>query len=46
MVHRRLLTILAIGGVLAGASALGGAAGPAQKPLTGQQIAQKILAKG
>ena len=46
MVHRRLLTVLAIGAVIAGASAIGGAAGPAQKPLTGQEIAQKILAKG
>jgi hypothetical protein len=46
MVHRRLLTLLAIGGVLAGASAIGGTAGPVQKPLTGQEIAQKILAKG
>jgi len=46
MVHRRLLTVLAIGAVLAGASALGGAAAPAQKPLTGQEIAQKILSKG
>ena len=46
MVHRRLLTVLAIGAVLGGASAIGGAAGPAQRPLTGQQIAQKILAKG
>ena len=46
MVHRRLLTVLAIGAVIAGASAIGGAAGPAQKPLTGQQIAQKILDKG
>lgn len=46
MVHRRLLTVLAIGAVMAGASALSGAAGPAQKPLTGQEVAQKILAKG
>ncbi|MDQ6711855.1 MAG: glycoside hydrolase [Candidatus Dormibacteraeota bacterium] len=46
MVHRRVLTVLAIGAVLGGASAIGGAAGPAEKPLTGQEIAQKILAKG
>jgi hypothetical protein len=46
MVHRRLLTVLAIGAVMAGASAIGGAAGPAQKPLTGQEIAQRILSKG
>jgi hypothetical protein len=43
MIHRRLLTMLAVGAVFAGASAIGGAAGPAQKPLTGQQVAQKIL---
>ena len=46
MVSRRLLTVLAIGGVIGATSAIGGAAGPAQKPLTGQEIAQKILAKG
>jgi hypothetical protein len=46
MVQRRLLTVLAIGAVLGAASAIGGAAGPAQKPLTSQQIAQKILATG
>src|ERR1700732_4763855 len=46
MIHRRLLTVLAIGAVLGAASAIGGAAAPAQKPLTGQQIAQRILAKG
>jgi len=46
MIHRRLLTVLAIGAVLGGASAIGGTAAPAQKPLTGQEIAQKILAKG
>jgi hypothetical protein len=45
MVHRRLLTVLAIGAVLGGASAIGGAAGPATKPLTRQQAAQKILDK-
>ena len=46
MIHRRLLTVLAVGAVMAGASAIGGAAGPAQKPLTGQEIAQRILSKG
>src|SRR4030081_3578384 len=46
MVHRRLLTVLAIGAVLGGVSAIGGTAAPTQKPLTGQEIAQKILAKG
>src|SRR6202022_732769 len=46
MVHRRLLSVLAIGAILGGASALGGAAAPAQKPLSGQEIAQKILSKG
>jgi hypothetical protein len=46
MVHRRLLTVLAIGAVMAGASAIGGAAGPAQKPLTSQEIAKTILSKG
>jgi hypothetical protein len=46
MVHRRLLTVLAIGAVLGGASALGGSAAPAQKPLTGQEIAKTILSKG
>src|SRR3984893_7804294 len=45
MVHRRLLTVLAIGGVMAGASAIGGAAGPATQPLTRQQAAQKLLDK-
>jgi hypothetical protein len=44
MIHRRLLTVLAIGAVLGGASAIGGAAGPAQKPLTSQEKAQKLLA--
>ena len=45
MVHRRLLTVLAIGCVMAGASAIGGAAGPATQPLTRQQAAQKLLDK-
>jgi hypothetical protein len=46
MVQRRLLSVLAIGAVFAGASAIAGAAAPAQKPLTSQQIAQRILSKG
>ena len=43
MIHRRWFSMLVAGAVVLGVTAIGGSAGPAQKPLTGQEIAQKIL---
>ncbi len=46
MVHRRWFGVLAVGAVVIAAGGASGVAGPATKPLTGKEIAQKILSKG
>ncbi len=46
MPDRRWLSLLSVGAVLIAVGGTVGTAGPATRPLTGQEIAQKILSKG